>query len=154
MDHAAQHLVATAQAQHQAAPADMGVQVDVPAFMPQCRQIGDGGFGTGDDHQPCVSRDRLSGLNEVHGNTGFKTQRIEIVEIGDAAQAQNRNSDCTGMACERFLQSHRIFGGEVSGGGEMRHDAEAGSSRARFEKAPAFRKQFRIAMELVDQEAF
>ena len=100
-------------------------------------------------------RDRLARLDEVHGDARFQPQRIEIIEIGDAGQAQNRNHD----SAPEWLASvsskrHCIFGGEVPRLGEMRHDAEAGRAGAGFEKAPSFRKEFRIAVELVDQEAF
>ena len=41
-DAAAEHLVAAAQAEHAAAAADMGDDVDVPALLPQDGEIGDG----------------------------------------------------------------------------------------------------------------
>ena len=87
MDLVPQHLVTAAQAKHQPAAPDMGLDIDIPAIMAECRQIGDGRFRAGHDDEAGIRRDGFSWLDEDYRNARFQPQRVQIVEIGDARQA-------------------------------------------------------------------
>ncbi len=95
MDEATQHLEAAAEAQHETAAPGVGLQVDIPALAAQRREIGHCGFRARDNDQPALGGDDLARIDEGDGDTRFVTQRVEIIEIGDARQAKNRNPAMT-----------------------------------------------------------
>ena len=84
-----QHLIAAAEAEHAAAPPDMGLEVDIPARGPHGSQIGHGGFGAGDDDQVGIAGNGLAQVQKPDGNAGFEAQGIEVIKIGNAGQFQN-----------------------------------------------------------------
>ena len=88
-----EHLVAATQAKHPAAAPEMGANIGVPALLAQEAQIGDRRFGSGNDHDVGVRRYGGARLDEFDGDRGLEHQRVEIVEIGDACQAQDGDAD-------------------------------------------------------------
>ena len=69
-DGAAQHLIAAADAEHESAAPQMRLEVDVPAELPQRREIGDGRFRPGQDDQPGIARHRSCGPTKTRSTPG------------------------------------------------------------------------------------
>ena len=89
-----EHLIAAAEAEHATAAADVGCDVDVPAFGAQTPQIGDRRLRAGQDDEIGVAAAAPArARSDSRSTPGSVAQRIEIVEIGDARQ--HRHGDCS-----------------------------------------------------------
>jgi hypothetical protein len=76
-----------------AAPAQVGSNVDIPAFAAEGFEIGDGRFRSRNDYQASVRRNDLAGVHKVQQHAWLEAERIKIVEIGNSGKPQNRNFD-------------------------------------------------------------
>ena len=85
-DRAPEHLIAAAQAENDAAAAQMGGDVDVEAGGAQRRKIGDCRLRAGQHDQIGVAGQRAAGPHADEFDRGLGIERIEIVEIGDVRQ--------------------------------------------------------------------
>src|SRR6266567_1488473 len=92
-DASAQHLVAAAEAEDLPAVAVMGEQVDVPTLASQEFEIADRRLRTGKDHQHDIARQRLPGWHKDQLYPRLGSQRVEIIEIGDAGQQWDSDPD-------------------------------------------------------------
>ena len=81
----AQHLIATADAQHMPPAPDMGGKVDVPALGPEMRQIGNGRFAAGDEHQIGIAGKGGPCAYDLDGYARFAAERVKVIKIRDAA---------------------------------------------------------------------
>ncbi len=149
----AQHLVAAAQAQHPAAPADMGAQIDVPALLAKGLQVVDRGLGARQQHQGGLRGDRRAGPDQHHRHARLRPQGVEVVEIGDARQHRHRHRDGTGPARARAREPQHVLRRQARGVGEMRHEAEGRPAGPLGDHPHAVGEQARIAAEAVDEEA-
>ena len=100
----AQHLEATADADHLAAVAQMALQVVIPALLFQPGEVGAYVLAAGEDHQIggwCC----FIGRNEFHCDAGMVAQGIEIGVVADPRQ--DRDNDvhgCTSVAAVGFTR--------------------------------------------------
>jgi hypothetical protein len=154
-DRPAEHLVAAAQAEHRAAAPDMGGNVDVPALLAQERQVGDGRFRAGQQHQVGVAGQRPARPEQVDRHVGLGAQRVEIVEIGDPRQERHDDADRPARPAGAggiVVEAHGVLGGQLAGRGEERQHAKAAEAGAILYDAEAAGEQRRVAAELVDDE--
>ena len=82
-DHLAEHLIAAANAKNSAATAIMRLDVNVPALFPEKCKIANGGFAAGQQDQ-IAHRNGGAGSDHLDMHERFLTQRVKVVEIGNA----------------------------------------------------------------------
>ena len=149
-DALAQHLIAAADAEHRAAAAMVGRDVDIPALFPQEGEIGDGRLGPRQDDEVSVPRQRIARRHHVDGDVGLGAQGVEIVEIGDAREHRHGDADRPVGRLVAGHQAHRVLRRQAPGVREPRHHAETLEPGAVLDHPePAF-EQAGIAAELVD----
>ncbi len=112
----------------------MGEQVDVPPLAAQEFEIADRRFRPGKNHQRDIARQRLPGWHKDQLYPGLGSQRVEIIEIGNAGQ--QRDSDpgpwspltpALSPQAERGRvrgKRQRVLGREVSGRRKKRNHAK------------------------------
>ena len=122
----AKHLIATANAQNLATAPQMRGDVNVPALRTRKRQIPQRRFRSRNNDQVGVGRDHFAGTH--HGQTypRFLHQRVDVVEVRDAGQDQDRNLVVTRSAA--IVQIQGIFCGQFGCTVEIRHHAEPAPS--------------------------
>ena len=84
----AKHLIPATNSQYPPAAPVMGAQVYIPTLRPDIAKVGAGGFAARNDHKGRVGGNRLPRADHDNLNTGFRFQRVQIIEIGDARQLQ------------------------------------------------------------------
>src|SRR5207248_4949356 len=159
-DMAAQHLIPAAQAEDVPAVPMMHQQVDVPPLIAQENEIGQGRLRAGQDYQRGIARQGLGRPDQYELYAGFGTQRIEIVEIGDAGEQRRGDLDAApltrraspwpALAAHAWEgQGHTVLGGEQCGVGEIRHDTKTREAGTLADRRDAAVEQARVAAELV-----
>ena len=112
-DAAAEHLIATTEAQQATAAPKMRLDVDIPTLSAELRQIGACRFGARQQHQIGIARQRPTGLDNHQIDIGLGAQRIEIVEIGDPREARHGNANGARAAqrkpCAGAVEADRIL---------------------------------------------
>ena len=124
-DDAPEHLVATAQPQQPAAPAQVRPDVHVPALRSEETHVADGRLRAGQDHEVGVARQGVTRRHEPHLDPGFGDQRIQIVEVGDTREHRDRGHEGRvgpglGVAAHR----HRVLRWQPVRMLEVRHHPE------------------------------
>ncbi len=158
VDRPAQHLEATANAQHGPTRGSMRANGLVQAPLPHPAQIGDGGFGTRQhDH---VGIGQVGGFPDpAHQHAGFAGQRLDVGGVGDPGQPQHRDpkplvaarrSRCAQYAVRQYRD--RVLGVEPQVVGVGQHPV--GGTAAEFGELaqPGF-QQRDVAAELVHDES-
>ncbi len=117
-----EHLIAAAEPKHAPAAPHMRGDVDVPALLAQCGEIGDGRLRPRQDDQ-VADGEGAAALDHDEVDIGLGRQRIEIVEIGDMRQERDGNPDLA--AAPRVAGTNKIvgvFGGQGPRAVEERHE--------------------------------
>ena len=131
----------------------MRLDIDVPALITQHGEVGNGGFGAGQQDQVGLGGDRAAGLDNVDGDVRLGGQRVEVVEIGDARQARHGDAHGPVGAAGPLVQRHRVFRRQRSRTREPWDDAVADHAGAPGHDIDGGRKQRLVAPEFVDQIA-
>ena len=130
----------------------MGGDVDVPALRPEEREIGDGRFGTGNEDECRLGRDRVSRLDQHHRDARLGAEWVEVVEVGDAREHGNGDDRATALRAVVGKAEH-ILRRKPARIVEPRHDTEAGPTGALGDQAKAVDEEAGVAAHLVDDEA-
>jgi hypothetical protein len=69
----------------------MGGKVDVPALVAKECEIGEGGLGSGDDHQIGVAWNGPARRQEQQIDVGLGAKGVEFIEVGDSGQHQDHD---------------------------------------------------------------
>ncbi|OWK23777.1 hypothetical protein AJ87_29860 [Rhizobium yanglingense] len=147
---APEHLIPAADAYDAPATPDVRLQIAVPAGSAQITEVGNRRFRPGQDHQRCIARQPVSRLHEDELDIGLGTQRIEIVEIGDARQNRYGDLQRTGGAPGEALQHDGVLRRQAGGGLQPGHHAETRPSGEAIDRCVAVIEERNIAAELVD----
>ena len=118
-------------------------------------QIGDGRFRPRENDQPRAT-EVFRPRDVPQSDAGFRRERVEVIEVGDAGQAHDGDIDgrriIRGGGCLRALQHDRVLlcDAQIV---EPRHDAEHWEASARLKVLDRGGQQRRVAAEAVDHEA-
>ena len=113
--HAAQHLVAAANANDMPTASNMPLEVAVPPLLPQEQQVAYGGLGARQDHKARILRQWMAGRHEHDLDRRLGPERIEVIEIGDARQHRHGDLERAALAGCQSLQHDRILGRQPAG---------------------------------------
>jgi len=147
----AQHLVTTANAEHPAPGTDLRLDIDVPAFRLERRQVGPRRLAARQDDQIGSFGNRRARLNDHDIDARFGAERIEIVEVGDTRQARHGDDVAAGAGSARNVQGQHVLGGQFCGIGEVRDRPKARPPGAFGDEAAAVFEQCRITLKAVDE---
>src|SRR5206468_8578743 len=104
-------------------------------------------------HDDVGAGDLVGVAYEAYVNAGLPRQRLEVVEVRDERQADDRDVKRAGRApARRLVQIERVLGG-YEASVEVRDDSEHRHSGARAELGKPGRQYGRVAPESVDDEA-
>ena len=149
-----QHLVSAAQPHHHAATPQMCRDVDVPAMITKECQVGNGGFRPRQQNEIGICGNHITGLDQRHIHIRLAGKRVQIVEIGDAAQ--HRHGDADGRTVTGVTRLapdiQNILGRQEPLLRKPGQNADALPARGPLDNGHAFGEQGGVAAKLVDQE--
>ena len=126
-DSAAQHLIAAADAEHQAAPAEVAGDIHVPALGAQHREVRERRLGAGQHHQIGGAGQRGAARDELDRHVRFGGQRVEVVEVGDPREHRHRHPDRIRRPSRAMVrQAEGVLRRQARGARKERHHAERG----------------------------
>ncbi len=146
-----QHLIPAANPQDMAAAPHVGCQINIPTLGLEMGQVVDGGFAARQDHQRCVAGQGAALFDDVYRNAGFGHQWVQIVEVGNAAQARHGDFH---IAPGSGGNVQDIFRRQPPGIGEPGQDARVKPPRLVHNFQCAIGKQRGITAKLVDGKPF
>ena len=126
-DSAAQYLIAAADAENQAAPAEVAGDIHVPALGAQHREVRERRLGAGQHHQIGGAGQRGAARDERDRHVRFGGQRVEVVEVGDPRKHRHRHPDRVRRPIRALVrQAEGVLRRQAPGGREVWHHAERG----------------------------
>ena len=154
VDHLSQHLVAAANAQQVPPGRDVAPQGVAPTGLMQPFEVAAGVLGAGQNHGLDARKGlALFKIDQVQAVDG--RQRIEVGEIGDMRQPDNRHGRPgarPGAEGLRFLDHHCVLGFDAEGT-EPRQHPEDRLAGLLHDPVDALLEQIKVATETVDDKA-